>query len=345
MSYVFGKPDEDVYDREYNDNKCLYYIEYNDNEEWNHVKPIRRKVTIKLTSGRYYICIGSFNGLICIYGSQLTYTDAPAMIINPVTKEYVVLPGFDSYPEYYETKGENSIAYDHLASGFGYLAETNEYKVVRIYKCWAEPTVAEVEVYTVGSGKRWRHVGKFDFGFSFHTHCNDTHGVFLNGCLHWRNTDGGMVVVFDLVDEKFRDHITPPPILTDTDDVDDTDGFILIGVSGGGILYYAVCQFIDGENFEDIWLFMKKNDNFETEEHQSWGWIKVPSLDQREPFAFMENGAAIRYDQGSVKWFLSETSTFEGCVTFDNISRQAFPYQHTLVSLKELGEEDAEIME
>lgn len=90
-----------------------------------------------------------------------------------------------------------------------------------------------------------------------------------------------------------------------------------------------------------------KNDNRvmkEPDEHPSFGWSKVTSLDQREPFAFTEDGTVLRFDLGSVKIFQSTTSTWENYVHFRALSRHVYPHKHTSVSLKELGEEDAEIM-
>ncbi|XP_026390891.1 putative F-box protein At1g32420 [Papaver somniferum] len=198
----YQKANDSIDDYDYN--KRIYYFEYDDNEDWNYVKPFHRKITLETPCCEAYILIGSFNGLICIYGSRPTIPDAsgPAIIFNPVTKEFIVLPDFDCYPEY-DIKGENSRRCYHLACGFGYLAGTNEYKVVRICDYAGEPKVVEVEVYTVGSGKGWRRVGKFDFGFRFNPHWEHTHGVFLNEALYWKNTDGGMIVVFDLAGEKY----------------------------------------------------------------------------------------------------------------------------------------------
>ncbi|XP_026442092.1 F-box/kelch-repeat protein At3g06240-like [Papaver somniferum] len=280
LRYVYLKTDYDNGDR-YKPKKHLSYFEFNDNEDWNYAKPIYKKINIK-TICEAYIIIGSFNGLICLYETQSYMHDAggPAIIFNPVTKEYVFLPNFVTFPE-----SLRSIRHIHEACGFGYLASTNEYKVVRFYKVREAPKSIEVEVYTVGSAKGWRHVGKFDLGFRFETHPRQIHGVFLNECLHWRNCVGGMVLVFDLAQEKFRDHI-------------------LLGVPGG-ILYYAVFQTFEWGDFDDVWLLMKTSNDLEMkeqEEHQSWGWSKVTSLEQSEPFAFMEEfEIVLRYDEGTIK--------------------------------------------
>lgn len=113
------------------------------------------------------------------------------------------------------------------------------------------------------------------------------------------------------------------------------DDFIVLGVSCG-ILYYAVCQTFEGRNFHDVWLLTKKSNNLvmkEQEEHQLWGWSKATSLEQSEPFAFMEDGSIVlRYDEGTIKVFLTSTSTWENLVNFSVISRQVFRHKHTLVS-------------
>ncbi|XP_026442091.1 F-box/kelch-repeat protein At3g06240-like [Papaver somniferum] len=222
LRYVYLKSDDD--DDDYDRNNHLSYFEFNDIEDWNYVKPIYRKIIFR-TKCEAYIIIGSLNGLVCMYGAQpdIPDTRGPAIVFNPVTKEYVVLPEFKTFPEY-ETKGLKSIEHFHEACGFGYLASTNEYKVVRIYTVRGALNSVEVEEYAVGSGKGWRHVGKFDFGFRFYAHPEQTHGVFLNECLHWRDSIGRMVLVFDQANEKFRDRIPPPPMLTETDDDSGDDG-------------------------------------------------------------------------------------------------------------------------
>lgn len=46
-------------------------------------------------------------------------------------------------------------------SGFGYVSSTNEYKVLRMYKLALEELpVVQVKIYTLGSGKGWRHMGR-----------------------------------------------------------------------------------------------------------------------------------------------------------------------------------------
>lgn len=120
LRYVYLKSDEN--DDSFDPDKYLSYFEFNDNEDWSYAKPIYRKINFT-TRCEAYISIGSFNGLICVYGAQPDIPDStqgPAIIFNPVTKEYLVLPEFDK--EGFKT---------HLACGFGYLASTNE-----IQSCW-----------------------------------------------------------------------------------------------------------------------------------------------------------------------------------------------------------------
>ncbi|XP_026423313.1 uncharacterized protein LOC113319263 [Papaver somniferum] len=108
---------------------------------------------------------------------------------------------------------------------------------------------------------------------------------------------------------------------------------------GGGILYYAFCQSFRQRDFDDVWLLMKKS-NDEQEGHQSWGWSKVTSLEQSEPFAFFDDSSTVlRYDEDTNKVFRS--TTWEKLVYVNAISCQVFPHKHTLVSLKDMGEEGA----
>ncbi|XP_026398061.1 uncharacterized protein LOC113293734 [Papaver somniferum] len=216
------------------------------------------------------------------------------------------------------------------AWGFGYLPSTSEYKVVQIYGF----NSLEVEVYTVGSGNGWRNVGKFDF--TFHPYYDNV-GVFANGALHWRNRgDSGKVVVFDLADAKFLEHISPPPMLPDVDD--DIDEFA-IGVCNG-ILFYGVDQTTEeGERLLDVWLLNKKEQGGQL----SFGWSKEFSLSHREPFTFTNRGHSLFYDQGRLKYYRSDL-TSHIFMSFSDICRQVFPHKHTLISLKQLGEEDTENM-
>lgn len=145
------------------ENNQLYYFDYS--EDWIQ-KPSDSMTMFSLTpTFDSYVVLGSFNGLICIFGRENDDLYGPACICNPITQEYVILP---EYP------GSGCVE----AWGFGYLPSTSEYKVVQIYGF----NSLEVEVYTVGSGNGWRNVGKFDF--TFHPYYDNV-GVFANGALHW----------------------------------------------------------------------------------------------------------------------------------------------------------------
>ncbi|XP_026421098.1 putative F-box protein At1g32420 [Papaver somniferum] len=204
------------------------------------------------TSG--YTFFGSINGLVCLSG----YHDRSVCICNPVTKEYVKLPKF--------SRDSDSDQYFPWARGFGYLPLTNEYKFVESIRLKTDLSIVEVGVYTFGSGNGWRNVGRFDLK------CGDTlidNGVFVNGALYWVNKTGGVVFVFDLTEEKFREQISPHPKPTGW-----WHGYS-IGVLGGALYYAIEHGYQLNESTSDIWLLKGKNDSHDMKEqvHQeTLGW-------------------------------------------------------------------------
>lgn len=72
------------------ENQQLYYFDYNENYDEKLVDGIRRiNLTPPfITAG--HMVLGSFNGLVCLYG----FKDYTTCICNPVTREYVMLPKF-----------------------------------------------------------------------------------------------------------------------------------------------------------------------------------------------------------------------------------------------------------
>lgn len=86
----------------------------------------------------------------------------------------------------------------YIASGFGYVPFTNEYKVVRI--CYWGTEALEVQVYTLGgsgSNEGWKSL-KGDFNCLMPTDLTPS-GVYANGCLYWLNFEEEFsIVTFDL---------------------------------------------------------------------------------------------------------------------------------------------------
>ncbi|XP_026408016.1 F-box protein At3g07870-like [Papaver somniferum] len=129
-----------------------------------------------------YEVLDSCNGLICFNALRSGYSIAshlpladrlvyygPSFICNPVTREIVVLPEFEG---------------EHLLTGFGYCSSTNEYKVVGIRISKREAHSGVIQVYTLGSGKGWRNVGKMDYMMTDEVWKSVRHGVLANGAPH-----------------------------------------------------------------------------------------------------------------------------------------------------------------
>ncbi|XP_026419967.1 F-box/kelch-repeat protein At3g23880-like [Papaver somniferum] len=138
------------------DSEKACYVEYSENND----TPTRTRRINLPPEFNCYTFVGSWNGLICLHNIGVF------VIWNPITKEHAALSGFTLKCVYH---------------GFGYLASTNEYKVVRINDPEPNsPNSLEIEVYSLGSGNGWRNVGKLNSRIS-----SARIGVLANGALHW----------------------------------------------------------------------------------------------------------------------------------------------------------------
>ncbi|XP_026411117.1 F-box protein CPR1-like [Papaver somniferum] len=312
-----------------NENEKFHYFEYNENHEsTTSIERIKRfSFSPPFKDARV---IGSSNGLICVsQGPEGTY------ICNPITKEYVMLS---------EIKTDCDRQYHDWTSGFGYVSSSNEYKVVGMYlNNWDQ--YAEIHVYTLGNGDGWRNLGKLDLELELNT-CLWCHGVLASEALYWKDNFKEMIVTFDLAEEKFCENILPPPL---TPDGDWETNFI--GVLNG-ILFIAAFIIAEGIEFYDIWLLAKKNDNHdEGEEHQSLGWSKEFRIDDDESVvALMKSGGVLTFGHGRLRGHYlyicdPKASTSKPLAEFKERINQVFPHRNTLVSLKELGEEETKVME
>ncbi|XP_026443286.1 F-box protein CPR1-like [Papaver somniferum] len=301
------------------DMRRLYYFEYIENHE-KRIDGIRRiNLTPPLKCDKF---VGSVNGLICLY--EWSDTDR-FCICNPLTKEYVFLPELMQKPGQYCSW-----------VGFGYHPSTNEYKVVRVHELKTEPSFGEVMVYTLGSGSGWRSIGKFHLKFN-HS-CYSVNGIFVDGALHWKDREG-MILVFDLADENFRAHVLPPP-------PSPTHSCFSIGVLNG-FLYCAQRYHGSAVSYQlylDLWLHRKKNVNYETNEHQSLGWTKeFTAAANKNVFAFTKSGSFLSYSSTYVNIYDPKGATAERLVDFRKQICQISSHKNTLVSLKDLGEENTKI--
>ncbi|XP_026432323.1 F-box protein At3g07870-like [Papaver somniferum] len=134
------------------------------------------------------LLVGSCNGLICLAEPRMYGVKDPIHICNPITRECSNLQGFNETNDYHHVTC--------IHSGFGYSAETNEYKVVRILYSFGAGT-ADLQVYTLAGGSGWRKKGVVTYMLS------EEHGVFVNGAIHWldMNEEDTMIMAFNLSDE------------------------------------------------------------------------------------------------------------------------------------------------
>ncbi|OVA07453.1 hypothetical protein BVC80_8779g9 [Macleaya cordata] len=205
------------------------------------------------------LMLGSCNGLVCFFVPH-DGMDDPIYICNPITGEYVYLPRF--------TCGKHASSHHKLVGGFGYLHSTNEYKVVRTYYDYDEPSlVGHVQVYTLGDGNGWRNKGDT-------THFIGSSGVFANGYLHWIDIGAKKnIVAFDLAEEEFRLLPSPPCLLLRSRNL----VYFSLQLLGGCLC--VVC--IDKGKCVDIWALKnkkkKKNSSYDDEDN-SWSWSREFSI-------------------------------------------------------------------
>ncbi|XP_026459559.1 F-box protein At3g49450-like [Papaver somniferum] len=290
----------------YIDAQEFKYFEYNHNHE--STTPIERikRVNLKTAFYRTSICI-----------------------CNPITREHIILPKI----QFCDTNRAM------WSSGFGYVSSTNEYKVVGIRVSPLMTTITEVHIYTLGSGNGWRNLGKFDIDFG--QNCLKQ-GVFANGALYWIGGKNlGMIITFDLADEHFCKHLSPPVFPPN-------GNWVLNGIGVlDGFLYFAVLLATQGEGgiFYDIWLLEKKNDLKVPEGDELFGWTKKYRLEERNLVAVTKSNGVLTYSRNYLNIYGPKASTSEMLLDLKEWIREIYPHKNTLVSLKELGEEDVEIME
>ncbi|CAI9091266.1 OLC1v1026241C1 [Oldenlandia corymbosa var. corymbosa] len=148
--------------------------------------------------------VGTVNGLVCL--NQRKYLHDAVYIWNPTLRESIALPtpeGVRDYP--------NSISY-----GFGLSTKIGQYKVVRIFleleKSSRRILKSICHVYALGEGS-WRVIGDCPY---LNSCCS--HGVFLNGNLHWLVADSNgseLISCFDLEKESFGPFPAPPELSKD----------------------------------------------------------------------------------------------------------------------------------
>ncbi|XP_026420590.1 F-box protein At3g07870-like [Papaver somniferum] len=296
----------------------FWHFEYDDNydESTTSIQRIRRiNLTIPIKSFRF---VGSCNRLICLV--DIFSYPSSVLICNPITREYVILPKINTY-----------------SIGFGYVSSTNHYKVVGI--CVSKTGFVEVYIYTLGSGNGWRNLGKLNFEFNILN--QHEAGIFANGALYWIDSKLKMIITFDLAKEQFCEHISPSPFPPDRDWCDARIWVL------DGFLSFAIYIRVEGLGIHETWLLKNKNRNHdlkEAGEHQSLVWIKEFRVDDSNPLVVMKIDSVLTYSGHCFSIYDTKTSTSKRLVKFNYAVFQVYPHHNTLVSLKELGEEDTKVM-
>ncbi|KAM7271443.1 hypothetical protein ACFE04_030657 [Oxalis oulophora] len=204
----------------------MYFIEHEDCNSWNDnyhvsVAKIGEKVQLPYFTPNL---VTSCNGLVCLYENE----KGVFHVSNPLTRESInfgiVRDEENILPDYYSPHLINHVI------GFGVSNGSNQYKVLRIWKCEVKDhedniflAYAGVEIYTVGDP----YPTKF---YSIHLKdINDSPGVFLNGVLHWLDISGRYIIRFDLQSEEFNEKkIFLPPSLEFGSNLGVSRGFLYV---------------------------------------------------------------------------------------------------------------------
>ncbi|KAL6204375.1 hypothetical protein ACLB2K_021643 [Fragaria x ananassa] len=154
-----------------------FYSVHYDNHDFSKYYDV--EVPIAVDNGMPCLhAVGTCNGLVCI-ADDLAVEANKFIICNPLIRKSVTLPVPNFRIENYDHTG-SPLKYN-VSIGFGYDAETNDYKVVRLVTLLngASHTVAEVYSLATGSWSPRRRVN----GVSEMEAC--TPQAFVNGILHW----------------------------------------------------------------------------------------------------------------------------------------------------------------
>ena len=157
--------------------------------------------------------VGTCNGLVCLSDDLYIYTNE-FFLWNPCVRKFVKLP--------YPNLTHHPDRLFRASIGFGFDAETNDYKVVRMLSLVVdhnddldiEIDRPEVEVFSLATGE-WRKVTSFLPPICTLMEDREPQ-TFVNGALHWlafRSTGDDnlvhFVLVFDLGDETFCEILLP----------------------------------------------------------------------------------------------------------------------------------------
>ncbi|OVA07919.1 F-box domain [Macleaya cordata] len=320
----------------------LYYGEYYADNNIDHHKQFSYKALKKINhpNSNKHVVVGSCNGLICVaetpycshyYRGNFTYLD-PVYVYNPFTGEFVYLSRFDKLLKGYT-----------VMNGFGYHPSSNEYKVVRIYYFPNQPSIGQVQVYTIGGSDGWRNRGEIKY--KLQRSSLSLGGILANGALHWLSIDRE-IVAFDLADEEFR-VVTPPTCFLPAVDFSGKHCFHLREL--GGCL--CVVHQVSGDRV-DIWALKKTKAhstyNMKEQECHSRTWSREFSIpwagqydDEYDPFALTKSGEVLLcYNRNTLSCYDPKTATSKTLMHHNSVKGVNFiiaiPHMNSFVSLEAL---------
>ncbi|OVA19665.1 F-box domain [Macleaya cordata] len=316
----------------------LYYGEYSEDENGGN----RSYMTIdKINLSPFkkrpntVAIVGSCNGLICSSIPCPFRIDDPIHIFNPITREFLYLPRFDIPYKYRKTiVNKRSYTDFYMVSGFGYHPSTDLYKIVRIFYCGEQqPTVGQVQVYTLGSYCGWRNKGEITYSL-FRRSNGPSRGVLAEGALHWLDYKEWDIIAFDLAEEEFS-LLPSPPCFSPSG----SNNFQL-QVLGGCL---CVAHENVGESF-DIWSFKKKTGEWESMFKITFR--KGKPIDVHWPIVLTMSGELLlRYNSKHLVRYNPRTATLKKIAdlttglaseSFSLLLVEAIPHIHSFVSLKAL---------
>ncbi|KAM7503293.1 hypothetical protein LguiB_002197 [Lonicera macranthoides] len=206
--------------------KELYSVHF-DNESFDLDNDVKIEFPFRSQARYYFRIVGCSNGLICLSDDLFGYTNI-IILWNPAIRRKLTLPLPHGMLE--------NLGASMVVLGFGFDANTDDYKVVRIAYIQGDAALAvppEVEVYAVKEGQ-WRGISAplpqyriADFFWS---------QAFVNGASHWvaycmsetcinfaYYTSGGcaskfqcLIMLFDMGDEVFKEMMLPESLVCKT---------------------------------------------------------------------------------------------------------------------------------
>ncbi|KAL1567790.1 F-box protein CPR1-like [Salvia divinorum] len=255
-------------------------------------------------------------------GIMLVQCDPP-VLWNAFSREYRILPNILRDPD--EVKGEDTY-------GFGYVSESDDYKVVRVTESWCKETQdwvpLKTNVYSLRSNS-WRRIENFSYPWGHWR-------VHLNGALHTllinREEVNGVIMAFDLRSEEHFEIMLPPGI--------QITGFHIKLI----VLDGCLCVTCTGRDTVVIWVM--------EEYGVTESWVKLfivstEEIDCVEPLTYSRDGARVLV-WCDLKWFcwcdLSSNTVEEIDVQGLDDRSDAFDYIQVCVeSLVKLGDAVAEV--